>query len=463
MSHYHFMGIGGISMSGLAQMLFERGDTVSGCDVALNLLTKQLEARGLRIFEGHAAAHIAPDVDVLVTSTAISSDDPEVSAARKAGKRVIRRIELLDEMMRGADGIGVTGTHGKTSTTSMIAHVFVKAMLEPTVVVGGELETIGGNAKLGKGNHFIAEIDESDAFFQRMSPRTAVITNVEDDHVGLDGDVRNNYHASVAELHAAFRRFAENAEVVVHCADWPGLSDMLDGLKTIPYGLLDGAEYRATRITLERGTASYDLEVRGETLGRVELAVPGEHSILNSLAAIAVADRAGIPFETARDALLSFTGAGRRWEKLGEVGGALVYDDYAHNPTKVGAALRGAQSTGRRVRIVFQPHRYLRTAREWQKYAEILMPADEVMILDVYSAGETPIPGVHSKLIEAKMIERGHGAAKYFSSQDDVIAHLLGTADSNDVIVTMGAGDVTKLGRRLVEKHRLEREKEALG
>jgi UDP-N-acetylmuramate--alanine ligase len=462
-SHYHFMGIGGISMSGLAQMLFERGDTVSGCDVALNVLTKQLEARGVRVFEGHAASHITPDVDVLVTSTAISSLDPEVSAARAAGKRVIRRIELLDEMMRGADGIGVTGTHGKTSTTSMIAHVFVKANTDPTVVVGGELETIGGNAKLGRGEHFIAEIDESDAFFQRMRPRTAVITNVEDDHVGLDGDVRNNYHATVAELHTAFRRFAENADVVVYCADWPGLTDMLEGLNTVPYGLLEGATYRATRITLERGTASYDLEVRGETVGRVELIVPGEHSILNSLAAFAVADRAGIGFETITAALKTFTGAGRRWEKLGEVNGALVYDDYAHNPTKVGAALRGAQSTGRRVRVVFQPHRYLRTAREWQKYAEILMPADEVMILDVYSAGETPIAGVHSTLIETRMLERGHRAARYFSSHDDVIAHLLKTADAKDVIVTMGAGDVTKLGRRLVEKHRLEREKEVLG
>jgi UDP-N-acetylmuramate--alanine ligase len=463
MSHYHFMGIGGISMSGLAQMLHQRGDTVSGCDVSLNLLTKQLEARGLRVYEGHAATHITPDVDVLVTSTAISSLDSEVAAAHAAGKRVIRRIELLDEMMRGADGIGVTGTHGKTSTTSMIAHVFVKANTDPTVVVGGELESIGGNAKLGKGAHFIAEIDESDAFFQHMHPRTAVITNVEDDHVGLDGDVRNNYHASVNELHAAFRRFAENAEVVVYCADWPGLSDMLAGLNTVPYGLLEGAEYRARRITLERGTASYDLEIRGETVGRVELAVPGEHSVLNSLAAFAVADRAGIPFEATRDALKTFTGAGRRWEKLGEVDGALVYDDYAHNPTKVGAALRGAQSTGRRVRVVFQPHRYLRTAREWQKYADTLMPADEVMILDVYSAGETPIPGVHSRLIEARMLEHGHRAARYFPDHDEVISHLLETADSNDVIVTMGAGDVTKLGRKLVEQHRLGREKEVSG
>jgi UDP-N-acetylmuramate--alanine ligase len=454
------MGLGGISMSGLAQMLLDRGETVSGCDLSLNALTHQLEARGVRVYLGHDASHITADVDVLVTSTAINSKEPEVRAALEQGKRVIRRIELLDEMMREAQSIGVTGTHGKTSTTSMIAHVFMKAGVDPTVVVGGELEVIGGNARRGTGPHFIAEIDESDAYFQRMRPHTAVITNIEDDHVGLQDDVRNNYHASVEELHAAFRRYASNADVVVYCADWPGLSEMLEGLRTVSYGVSEGAEYRATDVKLEQGTATYTLEMHNKAIGEVQLVVPGQHSVLNSLAAFAVADRAGISFEAARKALISFTGAGRRWELLGEVNGAWVYDDYAHNPTKVAAALSGARSTGRKVRVVFQPHRYLRTAREWPKYAEILMPADEVLILDIYSAGEAPIPGLHARLIEARMLERGHGAVRYMPDHDEVISYLMHTANADDLIVTMGAGDVTRIGRRLVNEHRQGRAKE---
>ena len=454
--HFHLMGIGGIGVSGLAHILLENGHTVSGCDHKKNALSAKLEARGVQIFEGHSADHITHDVNVLVTSTAVDASEPEVIAARGKGLRVIRRIELLGELMDAKDSIGVVGTHGKTSTSSMIASVFEMCGLEPTCVVGGEVEAIGGNAKFGKGKHFIAEIDESDTYFQHVKPRTAVITNVEDDHVGIEGDVRNNYHVSLEALHRAFRTFAQNADVVVYCRDWHGLERMLEGLNLVSYGTLPGCDYQAKDIKLEHGGAIYTLQIRGITVGQIHLKVPGLHNVLNSLAAVAVADRAGIVFEKDAAALEKFKNARRRWDVLGEYHGALVVDDYAHNPTKVENAILGAKTTGRKVRVVFQPHRYLRVAREWQRFAESLMHADEVILLDIYGAGEKPIEGIHSGLIEQKMISDGHLAVKYYSRREDVLELLLVSASDNEVIVTMGAGDITNLGRELLIRAKLE-------
>jgi UDP-N-acetylmuramate--alanine ligase len=454
--HYHLMGIGGIGVSGLAHILLEDGQVVSGCDHKKNALSAKLEARGVQIFEGHSADHITHDVNVLVTSTAVDASEPEVIAARGKGLRVIRRIELLGELMSLKDSIGVVGTHGKTSTSSMIASVFEQCGLDPTCVIGGEVEAIGGNAKYGKGKHFIAEIDESDTYFQHVKPRTAIITNVEDDHVGIEGDVRNNYHVSLEALHRAFRQFAQNADMVVYCRDWDGLERMLEGLPLISYGTSEGCDYHALNIKLEHGGAVYTLEIRGKTIGQITLNVPGQHNVLNSLAAVAVADRAGILFEKYAAALEKFKNARRRWDVLGEYHGALVVDDYAHNPTKVENAILGAKTTGRKVRVVFQPHRHLRVAREWQRFAEALMHADEVMLLDIYGAGEKPIEGIHSGLIEQKMITDGHTAVKYYPRREDVLELLLINASENDVIVTMGAGDITNFGRELLSRGKLE-------
>ena len=457
MKHYHFMGIGGIGVSGLAHILLERGERVSGCDGALNALTRKLEVRGVRVFEGHGPEHIGDDVDVLVLSTAIKDSEPELVAARAAGKTVLRRIQVVGELMREKRSIAVTGTHGKTSTSAMISAVFAGAGVDPTCVIGGELREIGGNARFGRGEHFIAEIDESDPLFQHLESDYAVITNVEDDHVGLEGDVRNNYHASLDALHEGFRNFARHGQRVVYCADWPGLASMLEGLPTISYGTGEGCDYRAANVSLEKGTARYALCVRGVTVGEVRLRVPGLHNVLNSLAACAVALENGIAFAAIASALEHFRGAGRRWEILGELDGALVVDDYAHNPTKVASAIAGAITTGRRVRVVFQPHRYLRTARDWERYADALLRAHEVLILDIYAAGETPIAGVHSRLIEERLRGLGHAAAIYIPDREEVLEHLLKTVQPNDVIVTMGAGDVTRLGPVLLERGRLER------
>jgi UDP-N-acetylmuramate--alanine ligase len=451
--HYHFMGIGGIGMSGLAQILLESGHTVSGCDLSPSELAYRLEARGALVLRGHAPEHITPEVDVLVTSTAVAHDHPEVIAARAHGKRVIRRIELLGELMAAKRSVGVVGTHGKTTTSSMIAAVFERSGLRPTAVIGGEVDDIGGNAKLGDGPDFVAEVDESDPYFQHLAPRTAVITNVEDDHIATPGETRNNYHASVEALNEAFRHYAKNADTVVYCRDWPGLEDLVAvNEHTVSYGTAPGCDYRAVDVSLENGRAAYTLEVHEDPAGRVELRVPGMHNVLNSLAAAAVADRAGVPFPKIAEALAAFRGAHRRWEKVGEVNGAWVYDDYAHNPTKVGAAIAGANTTGRRVRVVFQPHRFMRTAKDWERFVSALMPAHEVLVLDIYGAGEAPIEGVHASRIAAKLSADGHPATRYFSDPEGAVKHLLATAGPEDVIVTMGAGDVWKVGTTLLER-----------
>jgi UDP-N-acetylmuramate--alanine ligase len=297
-THYHFMGIGGIGMSGLAQILLDGGARVSGCDGQLNVLARKLEAQGVKVWQGHSAEHIQAEtsdaVNVLVTSTAIHESEPEVIAARAAGVKVMKRIDVLGELMHASHGIGVVGTHGKTSTSSMIAAVFEGAGRDPTCVIGGELREIGGNAKFGRGKDFIAEVDESDPNFQFLKPQVAVITNVEDDHISHDANATNNYHASLEALHAAFRRYAENAGVVIYCRDWPGLEEMLAGLSKHSYGMSDGCDYRAVNARLDDGGATFGLEVRGEFVGDVRLRVPGEHNLQNSLAAFAVGLEAGI-------------------------------------------------------------------------------------------------------------------------------------------------------------------------
>jgi UDP-N-acetylmuramate--alanine ligase len=447
--HYHLMGIGGIGVSGLALMLAAGGHRVSGCDQHLSALTRQLEARGIQIFDGHSDAHITPDVDVLVIPTWVRDGEPEVLCARRLGKRVIRRIELLGDLMRQKRSIGVAGTHGKTSTSAMVATVFAGCGTDPSAAVGGVVRALGGNARVGAGAHFIAEIDESDPLFANVHCDIAIITNIEDDHVAHDGDTRPNYHRSVEALHEAFQTFARGAGTVVYCADWPGLGGMLGHANLVSYGLHSSAQYRAIKVNLERGTPQFTLTRDGLPLVDVTMIAPGEHNVLNAVAALAVADLEGLDMELAARALSDFPGAGRRWEVLGHLNGALLVDDYAHNPTKVSSAIAGAKTTGRRVRVVFQPHRMGRTAREWQNYADILRAADEVMILDIYTSSEPPIPGIHSSLIEARMQELGYANARYWHDRTALGEYISETASVTDVIVTMGAGDVTRILREL--------------
>ncbi len=452
--HYHLMDIGGIGMSGLALILQSFGHQVSGCDKNIFPKTRELEAAGILVAHGHSVLHVTQDLDALVLSTGIHSDEPEVLYAREQGKTVLRRIELLADLMRLKRGISVAGTHGKTSTSAMVATVFEDCGADPTAFVGGEVAAIGGNAKVGAGVHFIAEIDESDPLFAKVHSDIAIITNIEDDHVALSqADVRNNYHASVADLHQAFCEFAGNAKQVVYCADWLVLEEILkDCLEgAVSYGIERG-DYRASHLKLEGGQPTFTLTLHGLPLVDVRLLVPGAHNVLNAVATLAVAHLEGLDLEKAALALANFRGAGRRWEVLGEYKKALLVDDYAHNPTKVKAAIYGALSYDKRVRVIFQPHRVIRTARDWEKYVTVLQNAHEVLLLDIYSAGESQIEGVNSQRILEKMQSQGFLEVTYYPNLASVKKHIRETAQAGDLIVSMGAGDVTKVLREVLSE-----------
>ncbi len=450
MKHYHLMGIGGISMSGLARILRNDGHTVSGCDSQLSDLTRHLEREGIRVFQGHSTAHLE-GVDVLVASTAIKDSEPELATAHTLGIPVWRRIQVVAEILRGGFSLGVTGSHGKTSTTSMLTSIFIAAQTDPTVLLGAELGLVGGSAKVGTGRYRIAEVDESDPLFRFLELDVAVLTNLEADHVSPDGLARPNYHASFQALQEAMSAFAGRAKHVIYNGEprWQLLDQLTLGRPRSSFGLLAG-DCHAASIHLEPFGSRFELVWQGKSMGSVRLQVPGEHNISNALAASAAALVAGIPFEAIQQGLYQYTGARRRFEKVGELNGALIVDDYAHNATKLLALLKAARNTGLRVRAVFQPHRYGRSEQEWPLYAEALEHSDEALILDVYSAEESPLTLTSTQIAErivAHLQARGHQAR--YDSWDHIQDYLCRTATSGDLILTIGAGSVSRLGRLL--------------
>jgi UDP-N-acetylmuramate--alanine ligase len=448
--HYHLMGIGGISMSGLARILRMDGHLVSGCDRQLTDQTRHLEREGIRVALGHSPQHL-PGVDVLVASTAIRDLEPELATAHTLGIPVWRRIQVVAEILRGGYSLGITGSHGKTSTASMIASIFIAAQTDPTVLLGAELGLIGGSAKVGTGRYRIAEVDESDPLFRFLELDVAVITNLEADHVSPDGQARPNYHASFEALHDAVRSFASRAKHVIYNCEprWRLLEELTQGRSRSSFGLTCG-DCHAVNIALEPFGSHFDLVWQNQTRGKVRLQVPGEHNISNALAAAAAALVVGIPFEAVQQGLYLYTGASRRFEKVGLLNGALIVDDYAHNATKLFAVLKAARSTGLRVRAVFQPHRFGRSEQEWPLYAQALEQSDEALILDVYSAEETPLT-LTSAQIAQHMLEHLHaqGHLARYDNWDNTLSYLRQTATPGDLILTIGAGSVSKLGRML--------------
>ena len=463
--HYHLMGVGGIGLSAFARLLKAKGFTVSGCDEHPSELTAQLGREGIAVSATHDPAHVH-GTDVLIASEAVDKHHPELQAARAAGVEVRPRMALMKELLAASPSIGVIGTHGKTTTTSMIAIALSGAGLDPSALVGGIVPEFGSpelgsaglsgsNARIGKGP-FVAEVDESDRHFQYAVCQTAVFTNAEDDHVGgAEGSELATYWHSVEEQHAAFGRFVAQAERVLYCADWPGLSEFVSGHpQALSYGTAPGSSYRAANVRPDESGTSFVVEknIPGQpttVLGEARVGLPGTHNVLNALAALAVTDLYGGPFGKAAAALAEFRGPGRRWQHIGHLNGALIVDDYAHNATKVAAAVQAAHQTGRRVRVVFQPHRYLRTQQSWPRLAESLMMADEVLILDIAAASEPPIEGVHATLISERLRQNGHKAVRYWPRREDAVAYLRGSALSTDIIISMGAGDVWKVARQL--------------
>ncbi|MDR9390869.1 MAG: UDP-N-acetylmuramate--L-alanine ligase [Trueperaceae bacterium] len=453
--HLHFMGIGGVSMGGLARHHHAAGDRVSGCDLADGEALTALRADGIAAVAGHDPAHLDGDatrgaVDALVVSAAVAADAPERRAAEARGLPILRRMDVLADLFDAHAALGVTGTHGKSTTSGMLATILLHAGRDPSVQLGATLPALGGVMRYGHGPHLVAEVDESDPGFADLRATVAVVTNLEDDHVAGDHGERRTYHAAYADLEAATRRFARGARTLVWCADWPGLDAVVAGHPdAVRYGEAADADYRVTDLALDGETAGFVLRGPDATTD-VALHVPGRFNALNAAAALAAAHRTGVPLEVGAAALAAFRGVGRRWQRWGDVRGARIVDDYAHHPTEVAATLQAARATGRRVRAVLQPHRWVRTARHWPALADAAAAADEVVVLDVYGAGEATIPGVTRDAIVARIRDAGTPARG--ADLPDAVAYLRHDLADGDLVLTLGAGDVWRVAAALAEE-----------
>ena len=446
----HFMGIGGISMSGLAEILLERGFTVCGSDSKSSDITRQLEARGIRIAYGQRAENITPDIDVVVYTAAIRPDNPEFAAAKAAGLPMMDRAELLGQIMSGySDSIAVSGTHGKTTTTSMISHILLAADTDPTISVGGMLQAIGGNIRVGHSQHFLTEACEYTNSFLKFDPHIELILNIEEDHLDFFKDIDDIRHS--------FRLFAEklgpdDALIINSEIDRP--EEITGGLpcRVITYGLSgEGCDYTAANVDYNAyACASFDLIRRGEKVCNVALNVTGLHNVSNALAAIAAADLLGIPMETILAGLHAFHGTDRRFEHKGEFNGATIIDDYAHHPTEIMATLTAAQKyPHHEVWCVFQPHTYTRTRAFLADFAKALSLADRVILADIYAAREKDPGDIHSRDI-VKLLEEAGTNAIYLPSFEAIEDFLRKNLVHGDLLITMGAGDVVLVGEHLL-------------
>lgn len=445
----HFIGIGGIGMSGIAEILLTMGYTVSGSDLRRSPTTDRLSGLGARIFEGHLASN-ASACDVVVTSSAVSRQNPEVVEARSRKVPVIQRAEMLSELMRLKYGIAVAGMHGKTTTTSMIAAVLGGGGLDPTIVVGGRVDALGSNARLGNSQYLVAEADESDRSFLKLSPVLAVVTNLDREHMDCYRDM--------ADVEAAFLQFMDGVPfygATTACLDDPLLAAILPLVrrKVYTYGEHEDADFRLRILPKQPHChSSFEVDFHGITMGPFSLHVPGRHNVLNATAAVAIGVQLGVAWEQIAAGLETFRGVDRRFQIKGVVGGITVVDDYGHHPTEILATLRAARDCGySRVHILFQPHRYTRTRDLLTEFAGAFGDADTVQILDIYAASEEPIPGITGESL-AETIQRVHpGKVRYATSIPAGVAALSAEAKPGEVIVTLGAGSVSQAATLLLE------------
>jgi UDP-N-acetylmuramate--alanine ligase len=432
-------------MSGIARLLIARGVEVSGSDLKESRALDELRGAGASVFVGHRRGQVGRP-DLVVASSAIPPANVELGEARSSGIPVLSRAEVLAALMRGRRAIAVAGTHGKTTTTSMVSVMLSRLGLDPTFVIGGELNESGSGAGHGGGELFVAEADESDGSFLLYEPEIAVVTNVEEDHV--------DFYAGTAEIEAAFARFVERAGSVVACWDDPGVRRALAGYpgEMVRYGVADEADLVIRDEELLPGESRADVHL-GEGGVRLTIPVPGRHNLLNAAAALGVARLLGVPLDDAARALASFGGVRRRFERRGEAAGAIFVDDYAHHPSEVRATLQAAGVDGhRRIIVVFQPHRYTRTWAMWRALGESLGGADLVVLMDVYGAGETPIPGVTGKLLVDALTEAAPGKrVVYLPHRSDVVPFLASEVRPGDLVLTLGAGDITMVGEATLE------------
>lgn len=451
----HFVGVGGIGMSGLAEIVHELGFDVSGSDLRSNSTTQRLSALGVKIFLGHRAANVA-DSDVVVYSSAIRPDNPELVEAINLGIPVIARAELLAELMRVKYGVAVAGSHGKTTTTSLVATVLRAAGFDPTVAVGGKMAALGSNAKLGAGDLMVAEADESDGSFLHLSPTIAVVTSIDPEHL--------DYWGSHERIKEAFVQFCSRVPfygLAVLCLDHPDVQSILPAVRRrhTTYGFSPQAEYRAKDVQAFGREMRFNVYKHGLPLGEFSVRTPGRHNVLNSLAAIAVADELEVPIDVIQQSLGDFDGVARRFTVIGESRGIMLVDDYGHHPAEIRATLEAARSGfDRRLVIAFQPHRYTRTRDLFEQFVTSFNLADIVVVTDIYAAGEVPIQGVSGESLARALRQHGHKRVHYVQNKEDLPGFLHKIVQSGDVVIALGAGDINKSVRELLE--RLESEHE---
>ena len=449
----HFVGAGGVGMSGIAELLLQATPLeISGCDLARSENTARLERLGARIAQGHDPSHV-DQADLLVISSAVAELDAEVAAARAKGVPVIRRAEMLGEIMRLKQGVAVAGTHGKTTTTSLTGMVLTEAGFDPTIVVGGQVHILGTNARLGQGEYLVAEADEYDRSFLELTPVVAVITNVEADHLDTYRDLPD-----ILDAFASFANRVPFYGSVILCVDDPGARSLAPRIKrrVVTYGQSHDASLQARETRLEAGGTTFEVfDAEQGTLGTARLKLPGRHNVLNALAAIAVGRELSVPFETIARALEAFTGVVRRFERKGERSGVLVVDDYAHHPTEISATLQAARQVypDRRLVALFQPHLFTRTRDFSEEFGRALAAADASVVMDVYPSREKPIPGVTGALVaDAARRAKGSDAITYVSDKKEVVGCLERTLIPGDLLVTLGAGDVVRFGEEYLKR-----------
>jgi len=445
----HFVGIGGIGMSGIAEVLLNLGYKVSGSDLRASDITERLAGFGAEIGIGHKAENLT-NVDVVVISSAVHDDNPEVIEARRLHVPVIPRAEMLAELMRMKYGIAIAGTHGKTTTTSMAASILGHAGIDPTIVIGGKLNAIGSNARLGQGQFLVAEADESDGSFLVLSPTIAVVTNIDADHL--------DHYSGIEEIKDTFVEFINKVPfygLAILCLDDPNIRDILPRVKKryMTYGLASQADIRATHIRHEGFKTSFVAHYKGYRLGEISFPMPGPHNVLNAMACIAVALELDIPFQAIQEGFAGFGGVGRRFTVKGEPRGIMVVDDYGHHPAEIRATLAAARQgwPERRIVTVFQPHRYSRTHQLFNEFVTAFYDADLLVLTDVYAAGEQPIKGATAERLAAEVRRHGQKEVSYIGNRELIPEHLADVVKEGDIVITLGAGNIWQQGEDLVK------------
>ena len=447
--HIHFVGIGGIGMSGIAEVLLNLGYHISGSDIKETEVTRRLQNLGCEISYGHRKENVK-EADVVVVSSAIRKSNPEVEVAEQRLIPVIPRAEMLAELMRMKVGIAIAGTHGKTTTTSLISTVLAAGGLDPTVVIGGRLNSIGSSARLGQGEFLVAEADESDGSFLKLMPTIAVVTNIDPEHL--------DYYKGIDEIKETFLNFLNRIPffgLAVLCLDHPNIQSLIPRLKKrfTTYGLTTQADFQAKEIVFEGFSTAFDILHQGKEVGRLRLQMPGLHNIYNALATIATAFELNIPFEIVQDTLSNFSGIQRRFQVKGEKKGILIVDDYGHHPVEIMATLRaGRTGWRRRIIAVFQPHRYTRTQALFQDFLTAFYDADVLILTDIYPAGEDRIEGVEAKALFEGIREYGHKNVTYFKEKKEIVDHLLRITLPDDLVITLGAGDIWQVADELLNQ-----------